>query len=316
MSLFGSSFLDLDDLEDLFEDGFTVKSQSDTQWVFDFTSGDAAGFSVTFGGTGLTGATFPLAGTVQSITVTSATGATANFSGFSIPAPLLASELDLLEDEDEGEDDEDGDEDDDDEGDDDEDEDDDDEDEGEEDEDEENEHLFGGDDDDDIDGGDGDDDVDAGDGDDDVDGGRGHDLLAGEDGNDDVDGDGGDDELSGGRGKDVLTGGLGQDDQDGGLGADCFDFNALKESVVGANHDVVTFARSQGDEIDLSTIDADTDGGRGNQAFDWIGSKGFSGVDGQLRFDDGLLQGDVNGDGRADFEIQIKGGLRFDDIIC
>ena len=110
--------------------------------------------------------------------------------------------------------------------------------------------------------------------------------------------------MNGGAGTDTLIGGLGKDTLTGGLNADSFDFNALDESVVGANRDLVQdFNRTQGDKIDLSTIDADTDGTAGNQAFSFIGTAAFTGVDGQLRASDNIIQGDVNGDMVADFEI-------------
>ena len=67
------------------------------------------------------------------------------------------------------------------------------------------------------------------------------------------------------------------------------------------------WANDEWDIIDLSTIDADTDGTAGNQAFKYIGAAAFGGVDGQLRFSSGILQGDVNGDRVADFEVRIAG---------
>ncbi len=125
----------------------------------------------------------------------------------------------------------------------------------------------------------------------------------------------GDDSLFGYLGNDILIGGLGRDSMRGHGGADRFDFNSVKESVVGAKRDVVNDFQKKIDKIDLSTVDADTDGTAGNQAFKWIGSKAFSGVDGQLRFANGILRGDTNGDRKADFEIQIKGALAAADII-
>ena len=124
---------------------------------------------------------------------------------------------------------------------------------------------------------------------------------------------GGNDSLFGYRGDDRLTGGTGKDSLTGGLGRDIFDFNLITESVVGANRDFITdFTRGTnvtGDDIDLSTIDARTTLG-GNQAFSWRGTLAFTKVEGQLRFiDQGLsclVQGDVNGDGKADFEIMVK----------
>jgi hypothetical protein len=71
--------------------------------------------------------------------------------------------------------------------------------------------------------------------------------------------------------------------------------------------------------INLSKIDADTDGTAGNQGFKWISetslAASFTGVDGQLRFASGLLQGDTDGDKKADFEIRVFGKLDADSII-
>jgi serralysin len=85
--------------------------------------------------------------------------------------------------------------------------------------------------------------------------------------------------------------------------------------VRGPMHDTVEFHRAEGDRIDLSGIDADTDGAAGNQAFGFIGAHAFTGADGQLRFAGGLLQGDTNGDRVADLEIKIIGALARADII-
>jgi Ca2+-binding RTX toxin-like protein len=146
-------------------------------------------------------------------------------------------------------------------------------------------------------------------------GGRGGDTIIGDALRNQLSGNGGDDILNGLGGSDVLTGGLGMDLMTGGLGRDVFDFNALAESVRGARHDTVNFRRSEGDKIDLATIDADTDGTSGNQAFRFIGAAGFSGLDGELRFAGGLLQGDTNGDRVADFEVKIVGALQAGDVI-
>lgn len=66
------------------------------------------------------------------------------------------------------------------------------------------------------------------------------------------------------------------------------------------------------DVIDLIGIDAKTTVG-GNQAFRFIGAQAFHDRAGELRFkvvaaqDLVIVQGDVNGDGRADFEIKVNG---------
>ena len=138
-------------------------------------------------------------------------------------------------------------------------------------------------------------------------GGGGFDQLKGGSGNDQLFGEGGEDLLKGEDGDDLLAGGLGRDVQLGGAGKDIFDFNKTNESRVGANHDVIQgFRRVEDDRIDLKTIDADTTTA-GNQAFHLIGAAAFSGAAGELRFSAGLLLGDTNGDGLANFEIKVGG---------
>ena len=144
-------------------------------------------------------------------------------------------------------------------------------------------------------------------GDDIIHGGAGFDQIKGGLGNDQLFGEGGEDLLNGEDGNDLLVGGLGRDVQIGGTGKDTFDFNKTKESRVGAKHDLIKgFSRAQNDKINLQTIDADTTTG-GNQAFDFIGGAGFSGTAGELRLSGGLLLGDTNGNGIADFEIKVTG---------
>jgi serralysin len=55
----------------------------------------------------------------------------------------------------------------------------------------------------------------------------------------------------------------------------------------------------------------------GNQAFNFIGATAFSNVAGQLRYDAGALQGDIDGNGAADFTITLTGNpsLLVSDII-
>lgn len=121
-------------------------------------------------------------------------------------------------------------------------------------------------------------------------------------------GNSGKNKLNGGSGNDVVVGGSGVDSLTGGKGADVFRF-ALGDTGVGLGlRDVVTdFKGGQGDRIDLTAIDANAllDG---VQAFGFIGAAAFSGHAGELRFGtDAVLAGDVNGDGVADFEIQLTG---------
>jgi Ca2+-binding RTX toxin-like protein/uncharacterized protein (DUF2141 family) len=127
-----------------------------------------------------------------------------------------------------------------------------------------------------------------------LDGGEGHDGLFGYAGND---------TLIGGGGNDRLDGGLGADSMEGGAGSDIFLFTSAGE----ANGDVIAdFTIAQGDRIDLRPMDANS-GSPDNQVFSWVGSAGFGSVAGQLRFAGGLLEGDVDGDGMADFQIAFNG---------
>jgi len=136
-----------------------------------------------------------------------------------------------------------------------------------------------------------------------LDGNAGANLLDGLKGNDSLYGLGGNDTLAGGEGNDKLDGGLGADSMAGGAGRDIFQFR----SVVEADGDVVgDFSVAGGDRLDLRPIDAN-ELAAGDQAFTWIGNAGFGGAAGELRFSSGVLEGDVNGDGAADFEIGLSG---------
>ncbi|MGH6768977.1 MAG: calcium-binding protein [Xanthobacteraceae bacterium] len=119
----------------------------------------------------------------------------------------------------------------------------------------------------------------------------------------------GNDSLNGGSGNDILTGGFGRDIMIGSTGFDDFDFNSISESRVGSTRDVINSFQRGIDDIDLRTIDARS-GVSGNQAFTFIGTQDFNDVRGELRYRDlgstCIVQGDVNGDGRADFEITVK----------
>ena len=148
----------------------------------------------------------------------------------------------------------------------------------------------------------------GGDGNDTLYGMDGIDTLHGENGNDTLDG-GNEDErlLVGGTGNDTLDGGLGEDTLTGGAGGDTFAFNALAESTVAAPDDVIDFSAAAGDKIDLSAIDANTLVA-GNQAFTWIGNDNAfveAWGAGQVRFNGGFVEGDVNGDFVVDFRIQV-----------
>jgi Ca2+-binding RTX toxin-like protein len=157
-------------------------------------------------------------------------------------------------------------------------------------------------------------------GNDTIDAGAGNNILFGDAGNDDIFGGpdsdtlyggAGDDHLYGGAGSDFITGGSGKDYMIGGADGDVFVFKHTTDSRPGANRDVITDFFDVGDKIDLSAIDAKT--GPGNQAFKFIGTHAFHHKAGELHYridephEKVIIQGDVNGDGKADFEIELSG---------
>jgi len=122
--------------------------------------------------------------------------------------------------------------------------------------------------------------------------------------------------LSGGTGNDVLNGGGGADTLYGGSGGDTFAFKTPGDIGSAASHDRIMDFEAGGataatgvDLIDLSSIDANTKSANKDDAFLFIGSSAFSGKAGQLRYDQAgsnvMIYGDVNGDGVADFTLQL-----------
>ncbi|ABM79316.1 hypothetical protein [Prochlorococcus marinus] len=140
-------------------------------------------------------------------------------------------------------------------------------------------------------------------------GGPDDDWLTGGDGGDYMHAGHGRDTLLGGDGDDVLIGGEGRDLLKGGQGSDVFMYKDASHSGYGIKRDVIGDFRShQKDKIDLSGIQA---------GLIFIGSDGFSGQAGQVRFENGLLQVKIDRGWRAEFEIQLLGvdSLDLDDLI-
>lgn len=151
-----------------------------------------------------------------------------------------------------------------------------------------------------------------------------HDNLQGSDGADKMLGLKGDDLLRGFKGDDTLVGGLGADVMLGGDGHDKFVYNSIKDSGnTEAKRDVIFDFIHLEDRIDLKTIDANTTIA-GNQAFKFIGTHNFHNIAGELHFikvdhsvaiggshtlDRFIVEGDVNGDGKADFQIELSNGF-------
>lgn len=155
-------------------------------------------------------------------------------------------------------------------------------------------------------GGGGDDALDGYGGNDRLWGDDGNDSLSGDDGNDTLYGGNGDDRLNGDAGDDILVGGAGRDLLTGGAGRDRFVFSSLGDLTNNRDTSDVIFDFASGDVIDLSAIDANA-GAAGNQAFSFIGGAKFSGRAGELRVTKNgtrwEIEGDVNGDGVADFVL-------------
>ncbi|MBR0832024.1 M10 family metallopeptidase [Bradyrhizobium manausense] len=145
-------------------------------------------------------------------------------------------------------------------------------------------------------------------------GGSGNDTIIGNAIANVLNGGAGNDTLSGGGGNDTLVGGTGVDVMTGGDGADTFVFAAGDSSPAVGQHDQITDFTPGVDLIDLSSMDA-IPGTAASDSFHFIGVSAFDGRAGELNFYyDGargvtVLQGDTNGDGVADFAIDLVGKL-------
>jgi hypothetical protein len=143
--------------------------------------------------------------------------------------------------------------------------------------------------------------------------GSGNDILAGS---------GANETLLGGYGSNTLYGGGGADNLYGQGDSDTFVYLSTKDSGnTKATRDTIQgftgAGMAGGDVIDLSAIDADSKAA-GNQAFHLLGGDvSFHNIAGEIRWvhelGDTIVQGDVNGDGKADFAIAVVGTVNFVD---
>ena len=153
-----------------------------------------------------------------------------------------------------------------------------------------------------------------------IDGGGGKDILRGGGGADLlIDTGGGRDHIDGGRGRDTIVGGGGRDVMAGGKGRDVFAFKTVDDmGLTGGSRDRIKDFHHGIDMIDLSAIDANG-AAAGDAAFSLLHGRqaSFTGAGAELRWyqadhrgdrhDKTIVAGDVNGDGKADFKIELTG---------
>lgn len=138
-------------------------------------------------------------------------------------------------------------------------------------------------------------------------GGRFGDTLSGTGAGNVIEAMGGWDIVRGRGGMDILIGGKGRDKLYGGADRmrDVFVYETIYDSKIGTNRDVIYDFESGIDDIDLTAIDANVLKS-GDQAFRFTGPR--AAAHSVWTYDIGrnlLLRGDVNGDARHDFEIEI-----------
>ncbi|MEO1190979.1 MAG: calcium-binding protein [Pseudomonadota bacterium] len=128
-------------------------------------------------------------------------------------------------------------------------------------------------------------------------GGTGNDQLIGANKVDSLFGDAGSDTLEGGNGNDFLNGGSGSDDMTGGAGSDTFAFDG---GLSGDEGTITDF----GSGNDAFLINVASDGSSAS----YVGDGAFTGGgDASARFESGNLEVDTNGNGSANFTVELTG---------
>jgi len=136
-------------------------------------------------------------------------------------------------------------------------------------------------------------------------------TLTGNAGDNVLSGMAGADVITGGDGDDVIDGGLGNDRLTGGAGADTFVIDDEGWSTAPKDVDtILDLDFSAGDRIDLRGVDADINLD-GDQDFHFVSA--FTRHAGEARLvysgDVTALQLDVDGDGKADYQVNIRGDV-------
>ncbi|MEB3305390.1 MAG: M10 family metallopeptidase C-terminal domain-containing protein [Cyanobacteriota bacterium] len=131
------------------------------------------------------------------------------------------------------------------------------------------------------------------------------DKLVGNSADNRLSGHAGDDQLSGLGGNDTLEGGFGADRLVGGASRDLFVYSKAGHSGVDSRRDRIIDFVSGVDRLDLRQIDADTRK-PGQQRFRFVASAPLA-TAGQLTYNrsSGILAGELDGKGRADFQIEL-----------
>jgi len=132
-------------------------------------------------------------------------------------------------------------------------------------------------------------------------------LIDALEGNDTITGSTSNDVINAGSGTDRVIGSLGADRMTGGSERDTYVYSQVNQIGLGmGNRDSITDFTSGQDFLDLNGIDSNTVLA-GNQNFRYIAGLAFGGVAGELRLENELLSGDINGDRKADFELNLVG---------
>lgn len=132
------------------------------------------------------------------------------------------------------------------------------------------------------------------------------DLIGGTTGDNILGGLGGNDGLHGFDGNDIIEGGLGADFMSGGGGADHFVYRTANDTrATGFTtltiETIADFNGAEGDRINLSLMP-------GSENFTFNGSLAFNARgNGEIRFENGFVQIDANGDSLTDMIIQMNG---------
>ena len=134
----------------------------------------------------------------------------------------------------------------------------------------------------------------------------GDDHLSGFNGNDMLVGGAGDDVIEGGRGHDLIAGEWGADRLTGGSGQDLFRFIAMDDE----NTDVITDFQPGQDTFCFNLALVNTNG-HDSPGWTYIARREFSGRKGEVRFQNGLLESDLDGDGSTDASALLMGVKRF-----